>query len=84
MANIENNELAQQLLCIVGKHSIFPETLVTAQCRRHLDKRLANITKADLPTLARYVSEAVAKFTNPGKGAELKREIFKLIQDDSG
>jgi hypothetical protein len=70
--------LAHQVFECVARYTAFPWPVLMTQCRRcQIDP--ATIDDKALRRLIEPIVTSVARFTSPGKGASLKRELEALL-----
>ena len=74
---VELNPLATRVHDLMAGFTSFPKPILVAQCK-HIGKTPSTLEPGDLARLAPYVGNAVALFSNPGKGKELETAILKL------
>ncbi len=72
------NDLAQKISDIIREYSHFPGPILQTQVKR-LGITVDDISYADLPQLADYISKSIASFSNPVKGEEAKRKLMSII-----
>jgi hypothetical protein len=78
-ADVTLSPVAQTVLEVMSRYTVFPWPVLLAQCRR-VGADPAALTAAEARPLVPFLAEGVARFTSPLKGEQVKAELLAALR----